>query len=67
MLISNTAIKQRSTVFALMLIIIVVGIYSYATLPDQFFDLVSPPNRLSNPGRFAHSSSPVIVAFLVVY
>ena len=35
MLISNTAIRQRSTVFALMLIIIVVGIYSYATLPRE--------------------------------
>ena len=35
MLISNTAIKQRSTVFALMLIIIVIGIYSYATLPRE--------------------------------
>ena len=35
MLISNAAIRQRSTVFALMLIIIVVGIYSYATLPRE--------------------------------
>jgi len=35
MLISNAAIRQRSTVFALMLIIIVVGIYSYVTLPRE--------------------------------
>ncbi len=35
MLISNAAIKQRSTVFALMLIIVVVGIYSYMTLPRE--------------------------------
>ena len=35
MLASNAAIRQRSTVFALMLIIIVVGIYSYVTLPRE--------------------------------
>ena len=35
MLISNAAIRQRSTVFALMLIIVVVGIYSYVTLPRE--------------------------------
>jgi CzcA family heavy metal efflux pump len=35
MLISNVAIRQRSTVFALMLIIIVVGIYSYIALPRE--------------------------------
>ncbi|PLX98524.1 MAG: AcrB/AcrD/AcrF family protein [Desulfuromonas sp.] len=35
MLISNVAIRQRSTVFALMLIIIVVGIYSYMVLPRE--------------------------------
>lgn len=35
MLISNAAIRQRSTVFALMLIIIIVGIYSYVTLPRE--------------------------------
>jgi len=35
MLISNAAIRQRSTVFALMLIIVVVGIYSYAVLPRE--------------------------------
>ena len=35
MLISNAAIRQRSTVFALMLIIVIVGIYSYATLPRE--------------------------------
>jgi CzcA family heavy metal efflux pump len=35
MLISNAAIRQRSTVFALMLIIILVGVYSYMTLPRE--------------------------------
>mgnify|MGYP001428867634 FL=1 len=35
MLISNAAIHQRSTVFALMLIIVVVGIYSYVVLPRE--------------------------------
>lgn len=35
MLISNAAIDRRSTVFALMLIILVVGIYSYIVLPRE--------------------------------
>ncbi len=35
MLISNLAIERRSTVFALMLIIIIVGIYSYLVLPRE--------------------------------
>ncbi len=35
MLISNAAIRQRSTVFALMLIIVIVGTYSYVTLPRE--------------------------------
>ncbi len=35
MLISNAAIHQRSTVFALMVIIIIVGTYSYLTLPRE--------------------------------
>jgi len=35
MLISNAAIRQRSTVFALMLIIVLVGIYSYIVLPRE--------------------------------
>jgi len=35
MLISNVAIGRRSTVFALMLIIAVVGVYSYVTLPRE--------------------------------
>ncbi|MDH3454122.1 MAG: efflux RND transporter permease subunit [Desulfuromonadales bacterium] len=35
MLLSNVAIRQRSTVFALMLIIIVVGTYSYIALPRE--------------------------------
>jgi len=35
MLISNAAIDRRSTVFALMLIIVVVGIYSYIVLPRE--------------------------------
>ncbi len=35
MLISNAAIRQRSTVFALMLIILIVGTYSYITLPRE--------------------------------
>ncbi len=35
MLISNAAIDRRSTVFALMLIIIIVGIYSYLVLPRE--------------------------------
>ena len=35
MLISNVAIDRRSTVFALMFIIIVIGIYSYVVLPRE--------------------------------
>ncbi|WP_303721629.1 efflux RND transporter permease subunit [Malonomonas rubra] len=35
MLISNVSIDRRSTVFALMLIIVVVGIYSYIVLPRE--------------------------------
>ena len=35
MLISNVAIDRRSTVFALMLIILIVGIYSYIVLPRE--------------------------------
>jgi CzcA family heavy metal efflux pump len=35
MLLSNAAIDRRSTVFALILIIIVVGVYSYIVLPRE--------------------------------
>ncbi|MDX2480229.1 MAG: efflux RND transporter permease subunit, partial [Desulfuromusa sp.] len=35
MLISNASIDRRSTVFALMLIILIVGIYSYIVLPRE--------------------------------
>ncbi len=35
MLIANAAIDRRSTVFALMLIILIVGIYSYIALPRE--------------------------------
>lgn len=35
MLISNVSIDRRSTVFALMLIILIVGIYSYMVLPRE--------------------------------
>lgn len=35
MLLSNAAIHQRSTVFALMFIFIIVGVYSYLTLPRE--------------------------------
>ncbi len=35
MLLSNVAIDRRSTVFALMLIILIVGIYSYLVLPRE--------------------------------
>lgn len=35
MLLSNIAIDRRSTVFALMLIILIVGIYSYIVLPRE--------------------------------
>ena len=35
MLISNAAIDRRSTVFALMLIILIVGTYSYLVLPRE--------------------------------
>ena len=35
MLLTNTAIHQRSTVFALMVIAFVVGLYSYLTLPRE--------------------------------
>ncbi|MDT8440502.1 MAG: efflux RND transporter permease subunit [Desulfuromonadales bacterium] len=35
MLIANVAIQRRSSVFALMLIIVVVGIHSYLTLPRE--------------------------------
>lgn len=35
MLISNVSIDRRSTVFALMLIILIVGVYSYLALPRE--------------------------------
>ncbi len=35
MLIANAAVDRRSTVFALMLIIVIVGIYSYIVLPRE--------------------------------
>lgn len=35
MLVANAAINRRSTVFALMLIIVIVGIYSYIVLPRE--------------------------------
>jgi CzcA family heavy metal efflux pump len=35
MLISNAAIARRSTVFALMVIILIVGLFSYSTLPRE--------------------------------
>jgi CzcA family heavy metal efflux pump len=35
MLISNAAIDRRSTVFALLLIIVVTGVYSYVVLPRE--------------------------------
>jgi CzcA family heavy metal efflux pump len=35
MLLTNVAIDRRSTVFALMLIILIVGIYSYMVLPRE--------------------------------
>ena len=35
MLISDASIDRRSTVFALMLIILIVGVYSYITLPRE--------------------------------
>ena len=35
MLISNASINRRSTVFALMLIILIVGIFSYMVLPRE--------------------------------
>ena len=35
MLISNTAIKNRTTVFVLMALIAVAGGYSYITLPRE--------------------------------
>lgn len=35
MLIADAAIDRRSTVFALMLIILIVGIYSYIVLPRE--------------------------------
>ncbi len=35
MLISNAAIDRRSTIFALMLIILIVGTYSYVVLPRE--------------------------------
>jgi CzcA family heavy metal efflux pump len=46
MLISNVAIRQRSTVFALMLILIIIGIYSYATLPRESNPDITIPNVL---------------------
>ncbi len=35
MLLTNAAISRRSTVFFLMIVIIIVGLYSYATLPRE--------------------------------
>ncbi len=46
MLISNAAIGHRSTVFVLMLMIIVVGTYSYITLPRESSPDITIPNVL---------------------
>ena len=43
MLISDAAIDRRSTVFALMLIIFIVGIYSYVVLPRESSPDVTVP------------------------
>ena len=50
MLISNTAIKNRTTVFVLMALIAVAGIYSYATLPREAAPDVSIPFVLVTTG-----------------
>ena len=42
MLISNAAIGHRSTIFVLMLMFIVVGAYSYITLPRSRPDIPIP-------------------------
>ncbi|PLX85708.1 MAG: AcrB/AcrD/AcrF family protein [Desulfuromonas sp.] len=46
MLISNAAIHNRRTVFVLMLMFIVVGIFSYATLPRESTPDITIPNVL---------------------
>ena len=46
MLASNAAITNRSTVFALMLIIVVAGLYSYLTLPRESNPDITIPNVL---------------------
>ncbi len=43
MIISNTAIKNRTTVFVLVVLILVGGIYSYVTVPREAFPEVEFP------------------------
>ncbi|MBE0577430.1 MAG: efflux RND transporter permease subunit [Desulfuromonadales bacterium] len=46
MLISNAAIGHRSTIFVLMLMFIVIGTYSYITLPRESSPDITIPNVL---------------------
>jgi CzcA family heavy metal efflux pump len=46
MLLSDASISHRSTVFALMIIIVIVGIYSYLTLPRESNPDITIPNVL---------------------
>jgi multidrug efflux pump len=43
MILSNLAIRNRTSVFVLMIIIIVVGSFSYATLPRESFPDITMP------------------------
>ena len=43
MIINETAVKRQTTVLALLLLIVVVGIYSYVTLPRESFPDITIP------------------------
>ncbi len=48
MLLANAAISHRSTVFTLMLIAVVMGVYSYVTLPRESTPDITVPYVLVN-------------------
>ncbi len=43
MIVSDTAIKKRTTVFALIAMIVLFGVYNYATLPREMAPDINVP------------------------
>jgi len=50
MIITDIAIKHRMTVFVLMLIILIVGTYSYLTLPREAAPVITIPSIVVSTG-----------------